>query len=473
VYAAFDNHMSGDYKPYVLRTTDLGRTWSSIAGNLPDRGTVYVVIDDPKDPSLLYVGTEFGVFFSRDNGARWTRLRGGLPTIQVRDMAVHKRDDELAIATFGRGFYVLDNLASLRALTPPVIASGAALLPVRRTPLYIEASPLGGRGASFQGSALYVAQNPPFGATFTYYLRDALRTRREARQVAERSAARRNADVMYPAWDTLRIEDREEAPTVVLTVTDAEGRVVRRLTGPVTAGVQRLTWDLRYPPTTPGTGTPTPVGGGAGEGEDFFRPPAGPYVLPGAYTVAMARRVDGVTTPVGQPQKFEVYMLDGDTSPRTPAVLAFQQQTSKLQRAVLGTNALINETLTRVQALRRALQETPGADDKLTNDARVLEMKLRDIQVALSGDPTMARRSEPSAPSMINRLSGITNSLWSNSLDAPTVTQRRQYDIVAAEFEKVLAQLRPVIDTDLKRVEDAAEAAGAPWTSGRVPVWKP
>ena len=473
VYAAFDNHMSGDYRPYVLKSTDLGHTWSSIAGNLPERGTVYVIIDDPKDPSLLYVGTEFGVFFSRDNGARWTRLRGGLPTILVRDMAIHKRDDELAIATFGRGFYVLDDLAPLRAMTPAVVASGAALLPVGRAPLYIESSPLGGRAASFQGGSFYLAQNPAFGATFTYYLREQLRTRREARQVAERAAARKNADVMYPPWDTLRIEDREEAPAVILTVTDAEGHVVRRLTGPVTAGVQRVTWDLRYPPTTPNTGTPAPVGGGAGEGDDFFRPPAGPFVLPGTYTVSMARRVDGVSTPVGQPQKFEVYMLDGDTSPRTPAVLAFQQQTSKLQRAVLGANALINETLTRVQALRRALQETPGADDKLTNDARVLETKLREIQVTLSGDPTMARRSEPSPSSMLNRLSGITGSLWSNTLEAPTATQRRQYDIVAAEFEKVLSQLRPVIDTDLKRVEDAAEAAGAPWTSGRLPVWKP
>src|SRR5207237_10908748 len=152
--------------------------------------------------------------------------------------------------------------------------AGATLLPVPRTPLYIEASPLGGRGASFQGSEFYVAQNPAFGATFTYYLRDVIRTRRETRQVAERAAARRNADVMYPAWDTLRIEDREEAPAIILTVTDPEGHTVRRLSGPVTAGVQRVTWDLRYPPTTPGTGAPTPVGGGAGEGEDFFRPPA-------------------------------------------------------------------------------------------------------------------------------------------------------------------------------------------------------
>jgi hypothetical protein len=100
-------------------------------------------------------------------------------------------------------------------------------------------------------------------------------------------------------------------------------------------------------------------------------------------------------------------------------------------------------------------------------------MKLRDIQVALSGDPTMSRRSEPTPPSLLSRLGAITNSLWSNTLDAPTATHRRQYEIVAAEFEKVLAQLRPAVQTDLKRVEEFAEAAGVPWTSGRLPEWKP
>jgi photosystem II stability/assembly factor-like uncharacterized protein len=469
VYAAFDNHMSGDYKPYLLKSTNLGRTWSSIAGNLPERGTVYVVIDDPKDPNLLYVGTEFGVYFSRDGGGRWTRLRGGLPTIQVRDMAIHARDDDLVIATFGRGFYVLDDLAPLRSLTPQTLASNAALLPIGRTPLFVESSPLGGRGAGFQGSGMYVAQNPPFGATFTYYLRDAIRSRRERRQAAERAASRRNEDVFYPSWDTLRVEDREEAPAVLLTVTDPDGRTIRRLAGPMTAGVHRVTWDLRYPPATPNTGSAPP----ATDADDFARPPAGPYVLPGTYTVSLARRVDGVVTPLGSPQRFEVYMLDADATPRTPAVLAFQQQTSKLQRAVLGANALTTETLSRVQALRRALQETPAADDRLANDARGLETRLREIQMSLSGDPTIGRRQEPSAPSLINRLNGITNNLWSNSLDAPTATQRKQYEIVAVEFEKVLARLKPLVQTDLKRVEEAAEAAGAPWTSGRVPEWKP
>ena len=471
VFAAFDNHMSGDYKPYLLKSTDLGRTWTSIAGNLPEKGTVYVVIDDPKDASMLYAGTEYGAYFSRDGGAHWMRLRGGLPTIQVRDMAIHSREDALVLATFGRGFYVLDDLAALRALTPQVLAQSAALLPVARAPLYIEYGPLGGRGASFQGASFYTADNTPFGATFSYYLKDALRTRRDARRQAERAAARKNADVFYPSWDTLRLEDLEETPAVILTVTDAEGHVVRRLTGPVTAGVQRVTWDLRYPPAVPVIGTQ--VTGGVGEGEEFNRPPAGPFALPGQYTVSMAMRIDGVTTAVGQTQKFAVYALEGEGAPRTQAVLAFQQQTATLQRAVLGANALVNESIAQVQALRRAIDLTATADDGLARDARTVEDRLRDIQVALNGDPTMARRSEPAGPSMVNRLNGITNALWSNTLDAPTATQRRQYDLVASEFAKTLALLRGVVDTDLRHVEERAESAGVPWTSGRIPAWRP
>jgi hypothetical protein len=176
---------------------------------------------------------------------------------------------------------------------------------------------------------------------------------------------------------------------------------------------------------------------------------------------------------MGQPQKFEVYMLDSDVAPRSAAIVAFEEQTAKLQRAVMGANSLVGETMTRIQALRRAIDAAPGADDKLSADARSLEQKLRDIQVSLSGDNTMSRRSEPVGPSLISRLGGITGGLWGNTLDEPTNTQRHQYDLVAADFAKVLAQLKPLVETDLRRVEDAAEAAGAPWTPGRVPTWKP
>ncbi len=167
VYAAFDNHMSGDYKPYVLKSTDLGRSWTSIAGNLPERGTVYVIIDDPKDASLLYVGTEFGVFFTRDNGARWTRLRGGLPTIQVRDMAVHKREDQLVLATFGRGFYVLDDLAPLAGAD----SAGAGVV----------------RSAAAQSPGLRCSSNRVRWADAARGSREARSTRRRTRPSARRS----------------------------------------------------------------------------------------------------------------------------------------------------------------------------------------------------------------------------------------------------------------------------------------------
>jgi hypothetical protein len=154
-------------------------------------------------------------------------------------------------------------------------------------------------------------------------------------------------------------------------------------------------------------------------------------------------------------------------------VVAFQQQTSRLQRAVMGASSAIGEALTRVQSLRRAMTDAPGVTDALSRDARSLEMRLRDLQVSLSGDNTMSRRSEPTPPSLLSRLNGITNSLWSNTLSEPTATNRRQYEIVSSEFEKIMTQLKPLIEQDLKRVEDQAEAAGVPWTPGRLPSWKP
>jgi hypothetical protein len=469
VYVAFDNHKAGDYRPYVAKSTDLGKSWTLITGNLPERGTVYVVIEDTKDPNLLFAGTEFGLYFTKNGGERWTRLRGGLPTIQVRDLTIQKRDDDLVVATFGRGFYVLDDLAPLRALTPQVLAREASLLPVRRTPLYVESSP----DPNWQGARFFTGDNPPFGAALSYYLKDAIRTRREQRQASERAAERRGEDVFYPPWDSLRAENQEEAPTIILTVTDPEGRIVRRLTGPVSAGTHRVTWDLRYPSSTPVTSA-RGGGGGGGGGGFFFGGGGGPFVVPGTYTVSLAKQVDGVVTPLGARQSFDVYQLDSVPVSRSPAILAFQEKSAKLQRAMLGANAAAGEAMNRIQLLKRALDETPSADAmRIAADVRMLEDSLRAIQVALNGDPTRERWQESSPPSLMDRLRRVTGGAWFTTLEDATATQKRQYDIVAAEFGTILTRLRTFVVVDLKRVEDAAEAAGAPWTSGRIPTWQP
>jgi len=467
VYASFDNHKSGDYKPYIAKSTNLGRSWTMITGNLPERGTVYVVIEDQKDPNMLFAGTEFGLWVTNNGGQRWTQIRGGLPVIMVRDLTIQKREDELVLATFGRGFYVLDNLEQLRAATPQLLAKDAAFLPINRTPLFSQSSP----DPNWQGARFWTASNPPSGATIMYYLKSAIRTKKQQRQQAERAAERRGDDVFYPSWDELRAEDQEEAPTMILTVTDPEGRVVRRLTGPTSAGISRVTWDLRYPSSTPVT--PPRTGGGGFGGGFFFGGGGGPYVVPGTYKVSLAKEVDGVVTPLNVEQTFEVYLLDGDKSPRTPAVLAFQQKSAALQRAALGANAALGEAMSRVQLLKRGIQQTPTASLQLAADVRVVEDSLRALQVTMNGDPTAERRQESAPMSLADRLRVFTGGAWSGSLGEPTTTVERQYAILAQEFGGILERLRRAIDVDLKRVEDAAEAAGVPWTSGRIPTWHP
>ncbi len=470
VYVSFDNHKAGDYKPYIASSTDLGRSWRLITGDLPERGTVYVVLEDHVNPNILYAGTEFGLFVTVNRGGKWIRLRGGLPTIQVRDLALQTRDDDLVLGTFGRGFYILHDLEVLRALTPDVLAADAALLPLNRTPLFVLSTPDPG----WQGERFWTADNPDQGAAFYYSVKEAIRTRKATRQRAERDAARRGENVFYPPWDSLRLEDREPQPEMLLTVTDDAGRVVRRLTGPVSAGLHRVTWDLRFPPATPVTSTRRGGGGGGGGGGGFgFGGGAGPYVVPGTYTVTLARHVDGVVTPVGQPQSFEVYQLDQGVTPRSPAVLAFQRQAAALQRAVLGANAAAGEARDRIALLRRALEETPGDVAGLAGALRVLDDSLQAVQDALNGDPTPERRAEPAPPSLRDRLGRFTGGAWSSSLQEPTGTQRRQYEIIAAEFGGILERLRRLVETDLERLEGVAEAAGAPWTSGRVPEWSP
>ncbi len=468
VYVAFDNHKAGDYKPYIAKSTDLGGSWTLIQGDLSERGTVYTMLEDHTDPNLLFAGTEFAVYFSNNGGESWTRIRGGLPTIQVRDMTFQTQHDDLVIATFGRGFYILDDLEALRSMTAELLASEGGLLPVNRVPMFITSNPDPG----WQGERFYTSDNPDAGATFYYYLKDAIRTRRQERRRADRAAARSGEDVFYPSWDSLRMEDLEESPQMVLTVTDQEGRVVRRLTGRTAAGVTRVTWNLRYPsssPITDGGGGGGFGGGGGGFGSGGSG--NGPYVVPGTYTVALAKRVDGVTTPIGEPQSFDVYPLD-DVA-RSPAVLAFQQKTARLQRAVLGANAAAGEAMTRIDRLEQALDRTPAANGQLHNDLSALQDSIREVQWALSGDPTIRRRREAAPTSLMRRLGRITGGAWSGSLTEVTGMQREQYDIIAVEFGAILERLRPLIEGELRRIEDAAEAAGAPWTSGRIPTWRP
>ena len=468
VYVAFENRQNADFKPYLLKSTDAGHNWTSIKGNLPANHPVWAIAEDHVNPNLLFVGTEFGLFFTVDGGQKWVQLKGGLPTIQVRDLAIQKRENDLVVGTFGRGIYILDNYTALRSLTPEMLKQDALLFPVKDALMYIQAQPIGGRGKSFQGESFYAAENPPFGATFTYYLKDALKTKKEKRQEAEKDASKKGAVLSIPNRSDLSAEEEEEAPAIIFTVTDANGHVVRRLTGPITAGIQRIAWDLRYPaaslPPPPNPETEDP----------FNEGPVGPLVMPGTYRVSVARRVDGVITPLGQPQEFQVTVegQENMSAADRAALVEFQQKVARLQRAVTGALEAANALKPRLAAIRRALLETPSAGETLLAEATTLDKRTNDILRALRGDNALRARNMNLPPSIGERVGDIVGG-QRMSTARPTQTQMNQYAAAAQDFETTLAQLRQLIEGDLLRLEKQMEAAGAPWTPGRIPEWKP
>ncbi len=466
VYAAFEGHKNEDFKPYLLKSTDSGKTWTSIAGNLPENGPVLAFAEDPVNANLLFAGTEFGAFFTIDGGQHWVRLKGGLPTIAVRDMVIQTRENDLVIATFGRGFYVLDDITPLRQIKPESVEQPAALFPVKDALVYIERHPLGEPKKGFQGDAFYTADNPPFGAVFTMYLKEKIKTRKEKRQDAEKETAKKNQTLSYPTNDELRAEAQEAKPEVYFVVYDEGGAAIRRVEGSTESGFQRVAWDLRYAaPKVPEHRS---------EGEEDF-PEAGsqgPLVLSGNYSVRAFQKVDGVVTELAGPQSFKV-ATEGSASMSASDRAAqeeFLRKTARLYRAVSGALHTAEDVQSRLKTIREALREVPTVEKQLGAAADSIEQSDREILRALRGDVEIARRSENVPSSIAERINSVMEG-ERFSLAKPTQSHIDSYSIAAAEFAEQLTKLHALVEVDLGKLEKDMEAAGAPWTPGRVPEW--
>ncbi len=245
VYAVVQNFKRGDFRPYVLKSSDRGKNWVLISSDLPERGSAYTIAEDHVRAGMLFLGTEFGVFATLDDGKKWLSM-GGLPTIAVRDLEIQRQENDLVVGTFGRGIYILDDYSPLRSLTQEFVDQPAAIFPIEPAKMYIQARPLAGRSKAYRGATFFTGENPEFGATITYYLKDSLKTKKSERQKRESDQGRRNQDSPYPSWEDLKAEDREESPMVLLTIRDSVGNVVRRLRGSTSSGIHRITWDFLH-----------------------------------------------------------------------------------------------------------------------------------------------------------------------------------------------------------------------------------
>ena len=468
VYAVFNNHKEGDFRPYVVRSDDRGASWTNITGDVPDGQSSWTLVEDHVDADLLFLGTEFGLFATLDGGGSWVRLRGGLPTIAVRDLEIQRRENDLVLATFGRGFYILDDYSPLRTMDEAVgagvaeegVAGAAYLFPVKDPWAYIPARPLGGAEKGTFGDSFFTAPNPPFGAVLTYYLRDGYESLKERRQRLEREALARGDDIAYPDQATLTAEDMERPPEVFLVVSDGAGDVVRRVPAPRRAGLHRIAWDLRYASLEP----PSPGGG----------EPDGPMVAPGEYSARVVLVTDDGHEDLTSPESFTVRPLGTATlaAADRDALLAFQREVAALQRVAIATDRAARETSERLGLLRRAVRAAPGVD-AAPYEARIasLEDRLFEIRRVLSRDRTALDRAEFAPPSVMQRISRIVGAQF-RSTSAPTTTHRNSYAVASAQLAEMSAALRALVEADLAALGDELEAAGVPWTPGRpIPRW--
>ena len=461
VYVVVDDHKSGDYAPYIFRSANRGGSWTRISQGLPERHVAWRIVQDHVERNLLFAGTEFGVFFTVDGGGRWVKLSGGAPTISFRDLAIQKRENDLVGATFGRGIWILDDYTPLRGISEAQLREEALLFPVKDALWYVPKQPLSDfkpNQNAYQGDALFVAPNPPFGAIFTYYLRDGLKTAKETRRDREKPLEKEGEDTPFPGWDALRQEETEEAPAIVLTVRDAEGAVVRRLEGPVTAGFHRVAWDLRYAKSHAWSADMQPP-----EYIDFYAPLA----APGQYSVSLALRVKGQSSDLGQAATFNVVPLRerGLPGASPEVVTAFALQVEDLKRQYSGADAAIRAFLQEAGAIKEALLRSQ-APESLRQQARAIELELLDIQQSLNGNEVRDLYGDPGPVPVKARIEAAVMGTF-RSTYGPTPTLQAAVDIAQRQFEGLKARIDRIGKSELPSLRQALDAAGVPWTPGR------
>ena len=459
VFASFDNILRDDFKPYLLKSTDKGKSWESIAGNLPENGTVHTITQDFVNPDLLFAGTEFGLFFTIDGGKKWIQIKAGLPSVCIKDIAIQKREYDLVIATFGRGFYILDDYSPLRNLKKETLDQKGFLFPVKDALMFLPTDSKYG-----QGSTVFAAKNPDPGAVFTYYLKEVPKTKKDIRKEKERELFKKGEPIPQPSETDLRNEKLELDPYLTFTVTDESGNPVRIIRKSTSKGLNRVTWDLRYqairyvesdkydPLTNNGSGV---------------------LAMPGKYKVSMAITANGETTQLAGPVEFNAVVLNNTTLPAKDrgTMVAFHRKVAELSRVMQGTENYADNLLKRSTSILTALNSTPTASPELIKKARELQLQIDEILNLKFNHVTSRPSAEenPPAPVPLNtRLGTLSWISWGTTGD-PTQTQKDALSILESEFPPVYNQVKQLGEVDLPKLEKEVELLGGPATPGRLP----
>jgi photosystem II stability/assembly factor-like uncharacterized protein len=448
VYAVFDNHKYGDYEPYLFKSSDKGNTWSSIANNLPEKTLLWRIVQDHENSNLLFLGTEFGVYFSLDAAKTWTKLKAGLPNISVRDLAIQKRENDLVAGTFGRGIYILDDYSSLRTFDPTQ-EKEAQLFTPRAGKWYTPRRVLGGSKKAAQGDNYFVADNPPYGVEFTYYLQDNYKTKAAKRQEEEKEAEKEKKTVAVPEWKVLEEEKKEIAPSVWLFIYDENGQIVRKVEAKNSKGFNRVSWDL----STEATFTIS--------AKNLDSKSTGHRAMPGNYTAQLFKRVEGIYSPLGEQVSFEVKVFSTNslstTSPDKVVEHWKKVQTTRSQTNDLTVN--LRETRQHIKLLLKAYDKAPASDTSLLQSLLDVRKQALDLQQQLGGSSARSEVGEK------NEYPTIYSYMWkadnSSSTYGPTKTQLQSLKDANTLLKQMTTKFNAIQQT-LAPIEEKLKALGAP-----------
>lgn len=455
IFAVVNNHRNGDFKPYLLKSSDLGATWVDINGNLPQRGPVQCFAEDPDNAQVYYCGTEFGMYVSIDAGKNWHKMNG-LPTIGIREIVFQKQQKDIVVATFGRGIYVVDDYTQIAALAK----GGKAAFEQR--PVYIlsgedgyvfnESTPLGHRGKSFQGERFFVTPNPENGVWIQFYSRDEYKTIKDIRTGKEKD----QLNDYYPARDTIRLESLEKAPYLVLVITDLDGQPVRTIKEPATKGMHRVVWDGRMDLTS-AINFYTPDPDNPYESEE-----KGPMALPGKYQVQVYLVKNNERTVLSDAATINI-------KPLYPFQIdpAFNKELSEFRRVVQGVvnyTGIFKDKLAYLERGEHLLRST----EQISKIAKIRAC-LDSINIALNGDGLIASKEFEVLPGLSGSLESIVGNLWATSA-APTGTYIKKLRELKDQFGEIYNQVVR-LDAMMKDLEKDLDQQGFPYTPGRLPVW--
>ena len=447
VYVCLDNHKYGDYKPYLMKSTDRGKSWKMITAGIPDRHLVWRIIQDHEKSGLLFLGTEFGVYASINGGENWFKFSNGLPVIPVRDLEIQRRENDLVAATFGRSFYVLDDYSALRELTPKTFKEKSFhVFGIKDAKQFPRADHLGGQKGS-QGDSFFAVSNPPYGAGFTYFNRDGFKSLKAKRKAAESKARAAGQDVPVPTAEQLEAEENEVAPQMVFTIRDASNQLVRTIKTGMGTGVQRVFWDLRNHRMA--------------------------HVAPGEYSVGVEKVTDGAAEILAKPMTFKVVACIDPSIPYEDRQVmnAYYEEVYQLQQKVMAVNDALGYAKETLDGYDFALDRDKNPNLELRKQLSDLRSKRRDlIKLISNGSEQDEKVGNRLKPSIQTRLRNARGSLF--SLAGPTKTHRESLRIAKKMYAEMYPEVTQYVENDVPAFGKALQKAGFGWTRGQ-PLPKP